>query len=134
MDVMQTDRTPAPKKKPKKAQAMLETLGYVDTVEIDRERGFAAVVFEAEERHLNADDVVQGGITTGWLDVAMASAVFVKRGSGTSVASLEIKTAYMGRISSGIRYRVEGWIERLGNRTAFLEGQVLSPGNLYGLG
>ena len=106
---------------------MLDLLGFVQTVEIDRERGFAAVAFEPRDEHLNGDDVVQGGITTGWLDVAMASAVFVQRGSGTTLASLEIKTVYMGRIASGKQYRVEGWIERIGKRTAFLEGRVLDP-------
>ena len=119
------DVTSPARRKPKKALAMLETLGYVDTPEIDRDSGRVVTVFEADERHLNGDLVVQGGIITGWLDVAMASAVFVVRGPGTTLASLEIKTAYYGRITGGKQYRVEGWIEKLGRKTAFLEGRVL---------
>jgi len=51
--------------------------------------------------------------------------VFVNRGRGTTLMSLEIKTAYYGAIDLGTDVLVEGWVERMGGRSAFLEGRVI---------
>ena len=106
---------------------LLTMLGYVETTEIDREGGRVTLVFQAALRHCNFDRVVQGGIVTGWLDVAMASAVFAMSGAGTTVSSLEIKTAYYAPVPAGEALEVTGWVERLGRRTVFLEGEVRDP-------
>jgi acyl-CoA thioesterase len=104
---------------------MLEALGFLGTAEVDRDAGRVTLRFRAEIRHCNNAGMVQGGFVTAWLDCAMSSAVFVKRGSGTTLASLEIKTAYYAPILPGAVVSVEGWIERMGARTAFLEGRVV---------
>ena len=104
---------------------MLEGLGFVDTRSIDRETGRAVLEFLPKLHHCNNAKVVQGGYITAWLDCAMSSAVFVKRGSGTTLFSLEIKTAYYGPIYPDQIMLAEGWIEKLGERVAFLEGQIV---------
>ena len=103
---------------------MLNTLGYVDTLEVDREGQRVVLEFAPKISHMNADDVVQGGIITGWLDAAMASAVFAARGRGTTLSSLEIKTSYLAPVPLGETVKVEGWVVRSGKRTAFMEGRV----------
>ncbi|MCB1739116.1 MAG: PaaI family thioesterase [Gammaproteobacteria bacterium] len=109
-----------------RAPALMALLGYSGTSSIDRERGRVEMAFEPRAEHCHSGGIVQGGIITGWLDAAMASAVFVRGGSGTSMASLEIKTVYYEaiRLDRG-PCTVQAWIERLGRRTAFVEACVL---------
>jgi len=103
---------------------MLDALGFLGTDEVNREDGRATLRFHAALHHCNNARVVQGGFVTAWLDCAMSSAVFVYGGKGTSLVSLEIKTAYYGPIPPDAEYHVEGWIDRVGSKTAFLEGEV----------
>ncbi len=104
---------------------MLEALGFVGTDTIDRDTGQARLKFRAALHHCNNSRVVQGGFVTAWLDCAMSSAVFVYGGKGTTLVSLEIKTVYYGPIPPDAEYVVEGSIDRVGSKTAFLEGQVI---------
>ncbi|MFT5391060.1 MAG: acyl-CoA thioesterase [Gammaproteobacteria bacterium] len=104
---------------------MLEALGFVETVSVDRDLARVSLKFRPERHHCNNAGVVQGGFITAWLDCAMSSAVFVKGGRGTTLVSLEIKTAYYAPIYPGTTVMAQGWIERQGSRTAFLEGRVV---------
>ena len=105
---------------------MLNALGFIETEKVDREQGRASLRFKPALHHCNNARVVQGGYVTAWLDCAMSSAVFVYGGKGTTLVSLEIKTAYYGPIRPEGCYLAEGWIDRVGSRTAFLEGHVVN--------
>lgn len=122
---MNSDTPSTPTKKHHRDETgMLSALGLVDTESIDRENSRVVLKFRPELHHCNNTGVVQGGFITAWLDCAMSSAVFVNRGRGTTLVSLEIKTAYYGPVYPNQEVLVEGWIERMGGRTAFLEGEV----------
>ena len=104
---------------------MLAALGFVETTSLDRDTGHVVLRFRPERHHCNNGGVVQGGFITGWLDCSMSSAVFITRGRGTTLASLEIKTTYYAPVYPDTDVLVDGWIEHMGVRTAFLEGQLL---------
>jgi acyl-CoA thioesterase len=104
---------------------MLASLGFVETISVDRDTGHVLLRFRPVRHHCNNARVVQGGYITAWLDCAMSSAVYVRGGRGTTLVSLEIKTAYYGPVLPDVDVTVAGWIERMGSRSAFLEGKVI---------
>ena len=103
---------------------MLAAIGMIETASVDRANARVTIKFRGERHHCNNTGVVQGGFIPAWLDCAMSSAVFVARGKGTTLVSLEIKTAYYAPIYPDRDVFVEGWIERMGSRTAFLEAEA----------
>lgn len=103
---------------------MMDVLGYRDTVAIDREVGRVVYLFDARPELCHSGGVVQGGFIAGWLDACTAGAVFARRGSGTIVSTLELKTSYFRRIDAGMVVRAEGWVEHMGSRIAFMEGTI----------
>ncbi|MCG6205451.1 PaaI family thioesterase [Rhodopseudomonas sp. HC1] len=85
--------------------------------------------WKAETRHCHSvpghprGGIVQGGIVTGWLDAAMATACHFQSDPGTSVASLEIKVAFLLAAHPGT-YRSYGKVVRIGRTIAFLEAEL----------
>jgi acyl-CoA thioesterase len=88
----------------------------------------------AETRHCHSvpghpkGGIVQGGIVTGWLDAAMASACLFVVNPGTSVASLEIKVTFLLAAHPGV-YRSYGAVLRIGRTIAFLEAELFDHGD-----
>jgi uncharacterized protein (TIGR00369 family) len=104
----------------------MQTMGFVRTVSIDAVVGRAIVEFEAKKNQCHSGNVVQGGFVTGWIDNAMATAVLFKTDFERMVMSLEVKVSFYRAANPGLVV-AEGWIERIGKKTAFAEGVLRNP-------
>ncbi|MEQ9519087.1 MAG: PaaI family thioesterase [Parvibaculum sp.] len=102
---------------------LLHTMGHRRTLRFDQESGRVLLEFEAKTSQCHSGNIVQGGFVTGWIDSAMAHAIIAKTGGTLIPLSLDIKIAFYAAAHPGI-VRAEGWIERMGKRTAFVEGQL----------
>ena len=105
---------------------LMKTMGFVRAISVDAEEGRAVVEFEAKINQCHSGNVVQGGYVAGWIDNAMATAVLFKTDFQKLVMSLEIKVSYYRAANPGIVI-AEGWIERIGKKTAFAEGLLRTP-------
>ena len=113
--------------------SLYETMGLHRIVEMDPE-GRAQLEYMAKPGMCHSGGVVQGGFVTGWIDAAMAHAVIAAMGDGITPMSLEIKVSFFAPVRPGLVV-AEGWIERRGRKTAFLEGRLLDPqGNVLAKG
>ena len=104
----------------------MQAMGFVGLLSTDPEAGRACVEFEAKQNQCHSGNVVQGGFVTGWIDNAMATAVLVKTDFERLVMTLEIKVSFYRAANPGLVV-AEGWIERIGKRTAFTEGLLRTP-------
>ncbi len=112
---------------PLPAVELLQSMGFVRVLSVDRELGRVRAEFEAQRRFCHTDGtIVQGGFVTAWLDFAMAHAAFLKAGLDVGVASLELKVSFLQRVGPG-RVIAEGRVQRLGRRVAFLEASLTDP-------
>ena len=100
---------------------MMQTMGYVRTIEIDPAAGRAVVEFEARLNQCHSGNVVQGGSVTGWIDNAMATAAMAKANFEKVAMSLDIKISFFRAANPG-PVIAEGWVEKAGGRTTFAEG------------
>ncbi len=113
--------------------SLYETMGLHRIVEMDPE-GRARLEYMAKPSMCHSGGVVQGGFVTGWIDAAMAHAVIAAMGDGITPMSLEIKVSFFAPVRPGLVV-AEGWIERRGRKTAFLEGRLLDgEGNILAKG
>jgi acyl-CoA thioesterase len=109
---------------PLPAVDLLESMGFVRIVAVDREAGRVRAEFDALPRFCHTDGtVVQGGFITAWLDFTMAQAALARSGHAIGVASLELKVSFLRRVGPG-RVVAEGRVRRLGARVAFLEASL----------
>lgn len=87
------------------------------------------IEWHAEPRHCHSTEghpkggIVQGGIVTGWLDAAMATASLLRGEYRITVASLEIKVAFLLPAHPGL-YRAYGKVVRQGRSIGFLEAEL----------
>jgi acyl-CoA thioesterase len=102
---------------------MMQTMGFVRAVHNDPDAGRACVEFEAKPNQCHSGNVVQGGFVTGWIDNAMATAAMLKTNYERTVMTLEVKVSFFRAANPGIVV-AEGWIERIGKRTAFAAGEL----------
>jgi uncharacterized protein (TIGR00369 family) len=79
----------------------------------------------AEAHMCHSGGVVQGGFVTGWIDAAMAHAAIAALGREVTPMSLEIKVSFFAPVRPGLVV-AEGWIERHGRKTCFVEGRLLN--------
>jgi len=113
--------------------SLYETMGLHRIVEMDPE-GRTRLEYLAKPGMCHSGGVVQGGFVTGWIDAAMAHAVIAAMGDGITPMSLEIKVSFFAPVRPGLVV-AEGWIERRGRKTAFLEGRLLDEaGNVLAKG
>ena len=113
--------------------SLYETMGLHRIVEMNPE-GRSRLEYIAKPGMCHSGGVVQGGFVTGWIDAAMAHAVIAAMGDGITPMSLEIKVSFFAPVRPGL-VEAEGWIERRGRKTAFLEGRLLDEaGNLLAKG
>ena len=95
----------------------------------DQEAKRAVMEWQAEERHCHSVEghlkggIVQGGVVTGWLDAAMASACLFDGDPSLAVASLEIKVSFLLPAHPGV-YRSYGSVIRRGKSVAFMEAEL----------
>jgi acyl-CoA thioesterase len=108
--------------------AAWELLG-VGAVSYDQTRDRVVIEWHAEPRHCHSTEghprggIVQGGIVTGWLDAAMATASLLRGEYLITVASLEIKVAFLLPAHPGL-YRAYGKVVRQGRSVGFLEAEL----------
>lgn len=114
---MNSSQTPA-------EPSVLDALGDGRRIEMDGEAGRAVLEFTVKPEFCHSGGVAQGGFVTGWIDAAMAHAAIARYGTEVWVASLEIKISFFRPARPGT-VRAEGWIERAGKATAFMEGRLL---------
>ena len=113
--------------------SLYETMGLLRIVKLDPE-GRAQLEYMAKPGMCHSGGVVQGGFVTGWIDTAMAHAVIAVVGDDVTPMSLEIKVSFFAPVRPGLVV-AEGWIERRGRKTAFLEGRLLDgEGNVLAKG
>lgn len=100
-----------------------ESLGFVRQVETgDPSR--AVLHYRATMAMCHSGGIVQGGFVTGWIDAAMAHAVLSATNFAKTPLSLEIKVSFLKAAGPGLVI-AEGWVEKMGRATAFLEGRLL---------
>ncbi|MDE2412476.1 MAG: PaaI family thioesterase [Sphingomonadales bacterium] len=104
---------------------LYRTMGLVRIVEMDP-GGRAVLEYEAGPHMCHSGGVVQGGFVTGWIDAAMAHAAIAQHGTAVTPMSLEIKVSFFAPVRPG-RVIAEGWVERSGRRTCFVEGRLSAP-------
>ena len=108
--------------------AAWELLG-VGGVSYDQTRDRVMIEWRAEPRHCHSTEghpkggIVQGGIVTGWLDAAMATASLLRGEYLITVASLEIKVAFLLPAHPGL-YRAYAKVVRQGRSVGFLEAEL----------
>jgi acyl-CoA thioesterase len=106
--------------------SLMDSLGLVRVVSSDAEAGRATLEFEARPNQCHSGNIVQGGFVTGWIDAAMANALIAKTGGTLLPLSLDINIAFHAAANPGLVH-AEAWVERLGKRTAFVEGRLTTP-------
>lgn len=103
---------------------LFETLGFVR--QVDSGDPMKAILhYRATMAMCHSGGIVQGGFVTGWIDAAMAHAVIAATERTKTPLSLEIKISFLKSASPGLVI-AEGWIEKMGRSTAFLEGRLLN--------
>ena len=100
-------------------------LGMVRVRSVDPEAGRVAIEYLAAPHMCHSGGVVQGGFICGWIDAAMAQAAMSRLGADIAPMSLELKVSFFAPARPGLVI-AEGWVERAGRSTAFLEGRLLN--------
>lgn len=114
--------------------AAWELLG-VGGVAYDKTHDRVVIEWHAEPRHCHSIEghpkggIVQGGIITGWLDGAMATACLLRGEYRITVASLEIKVAFLLPAHPGL-YRAYAKVVRQGRSIGFLEAELRDSNDL----
>lgn len=96
-------------------------------ISFDPENGAFRIGFEGRDAFCNMLGVLQGGIVTAMLDMAMSFAAIASIGPEFRVPTLEIKTAFLAPALPG-RLIGEGRPVRTGKTICFTEGRLLDPG------
>jgi uncharacterized protein (TIGR00369 family) len=88
--------------------------------------GFVTVTGKVEERHLNINGVVHGGVYATILDTAMGAAVVSMLGETETTATTSLYVEFLRAAREGETLTARGDVLRRGRHIAFAEG------NLYG--
>jgi uncharacterized protein (TIGR00369 family) len=106
-------------------EGLREAQGQVRVLSVDAEAGRAAIEYRARLGMCHSGGVVQGGFIAGWLDSAMSHAAMALSAREMSPMTLELKVSYFQPVGPGLVI-AEGWVERYGRSTAFLESRLLN--------
>lgn len=107
-------------------QPCVETMGG-EVLEVDGQRGWIKMRWVAKPEFCHSGNIVQGGFITGMVDSSMAHAAMVRGHFQMAVPTLEIKVSFFSPGHPGPMIG-EGWVERWGRSTAFLEGRLYREG------
>lgn len=102
--------------------AFLEKLGG-RVIALDRAAGTCTLSFDISTDYCHSIDIIQGGFVTAMLDAAASHAAFALVDGVTALATLEIKVSFLEPSRAGI-YRAVGILNRVGQSTAFLSGEL----------
>jgi len=103
-------------------RTLMHALGLEKVVD-NGEGGRAVIHYRARMEMCHSGGIVQGGFVTGWIDAAMAHVVLGLTKGEFSPLSLEIKVSFLQSAAPGLIV-AEAWAERMGRKTAFLEGLI----------
>lgn len=92
-------------------------------VALDRDAGTCTMAFDISTDFCHSVDIIQGGFVTAMLDAAASHAAFALVDGVTALATLEIKVSFLEPSRAGV-YRAVGIINRVGQSTAFLSGEL----------
>ena len=92
----------------------------------DAGSGAFRIEFAGRDEFCNMLGVLQGGIVSAMLDMAMSFAALVSIGPEFRVPTLEMKTSFLAPAKPG-RLIGEGWPVRTGKTICFVEGRLLDP-------
>jgi acyl-CoA thioesterase len=106
-------------------EALSKVMGFVRLVSFDEETSRIRMEFDARKDFLHDGGVIQGGIVTGWIDMAMAFSVHLKTKYQLTPLSLDINVSFMKGALPGKVY-ADAWIEKQGRSIGFLQGQLLN--------
>ena len=95
-------------------------------ISFDAGSGVFRIGFEGRDEFCNMLGVLQGGIVTTMLDMAMSFAAIASLGPQFRVPTLELKTTFLAPAKPG-RLIGEGWPVRTGKTICFMEGRLLDP-------
>ena len=99
-------------------------------IDIDPQKGFARVGYDAKPDFCNPLGVIQGGFLTAMVDEAMAVACVAMANFSIFIPTLELKVSFLRAGYPG-PMTAEGQVVRLGKSVAFLEGSLFdADGNL----
>ena len=108
---------------------LLDAIGFREILEVDRQAGAVAAVYEAGMAFTHSDGaIVQGGIAAAWIDNAMALAV-AARERDAMVATLEMKLSWLGAVTIG-RHVVRARVLKWGRTVVFLEASLGSEADV----
>jgi uncharacterized protein (TIGR00369 family) len=105
------------------------TLLGIGAIAYEEAKDRVVLELNAEQRHCHSvaghprGGIVQGGIVTGWLDAAMATACLLGGEHEIAVASLEIKVSFLLAAHPGL-YRAYGRVIRRGRSIGFMEAEL----------
>ncbi len=92
----------------------------------DAASGVFKIGFEGKDEFCNMLGVLQGGMVSAMLDMAMSFAALARIGPDYRVPTLEMKTTFLAPARPG-RLIGEGWPVRAGKTICFMEGRLLDP-------
>ena len=90
--------------------------------------GEAVATLDVDDRHLNPNGVVHGGVVFTLADTAMGRATLSVLGDGHVCASIEVSVRYLRPITGG-RLMAAARVLRAGRRIVHLEGRVTVDGD-----
>ena len=93
-------------------------------VSCDAASGVFKIGFEGRDEFCNMLGVLQGGMVTAMLDMAMSFAALARIGPDYRVPTLEMKTTFLAPARPGGLIG-EGWTLRTGKSICFMEGRLL---------
>ncbi|WP_417519633.1 PaaI family thioesterase [Minwuia sp.] len=106
-----------------------ELLGF-KVMDVDPDRGYAKVGYQATEQFCNPLGVIQGGFLTAMVDETMAVACVAMANFSIFIPTLELKVSFLRAGYPGPMV-AEGNVLRMGKSVAFLEGSLFDgDGNL----
>lgn len=90
------------------------------------EPGNAAIEYQVAPHMCHSGGIAQGGYVCAWIDAAMAHAVMAERQDVVPM-TLEMKVSFFAPARIGLVV-AEGWAEKRGGSTWFVEGRLLDAG------
>ena len=93
-------------------------------ISCDAGSGAFRIGFEGKDAFCNMLGVLQGGMVTTMLDMAMSFAAIARIGPEFRVPTLEMKTTFLAPARPG-RLIGEGWPVRTGKTICFMEGRLM---------
>ena len=92
------------------------------------EPGTATAILDVDERHLNPNGVVHGGVVFTMVDTAMGRATLSVLDEGCLCASIEVSVRYLRPVVEG-RLVATATVLRAGRRIVHIEGAVHVDGD-----